>query len=409
MVERKAPNGPQGELASTPPRVAPRHARHHRPLAMLADRSTLVKLDDVSLKLTLSDKLLRKPFDQAVLSPFLKAYAKRTGNKATLDQVSCVKVDGVLLGDLSIAASIVLLTTEAVDTDIFMRHPDLRAAPPQPAFEYSPFGAASDGPSARAPPGASLKDFDEDGRSEVEQLKEARRTARQAREAAEAPAAAAAAAAALRPGERVVVCGLQSAAGRVMNGLQGVVVGWVADKQRWEIRLDGGEAHKTVNIKAANIETENPRPLELAPPPATPATPAAPASHSSAAPSSEVGTGEAGAAQALEAVLYASGDAGDEALRLEAVGLRAALARVDEEDVEAVDELDELSDRAAALRGRLAERQASLDQIDLSAMEDVARQAARAMRKLACARLEALLPEVQALCREILAARKRLA
>ena len=44
---------------------------------MLAERSTLVKLDAVSLKLTLNDKLLRKPFDQAVLSPFLKAYAKR--------------------------------------------------------------------------------------------------------------------------------------------------------------------------------------------------------------------------------------------------------------------------------------------------------------------------------------------
>ena len=42
---------------------------------MLAERSTLVKLDAVSLKLTLNDKLLRKPFDQAVLSPFLKAYA----------------------------------------------------------------------------------------------------------------------------------------------------------------------------------------------------------------------------------------------------------------------------------------------------------------------------------------------
>ena len=373
--------------------------RRDRDGAMLAERSTLVKLDDVSLKLTLSDKLLRKPFDQAVLSPFLKAYAKRTSNTATLDQISCVKVDGVILGDLSIAASIVLLTTEAVDTEIVLRHPDLRAPPPpKPTFEYNPFGAVSDGPSARAPPGAPLDDFDEDGRSDVERLKEARRAARQAREAAEAPAG-------LTPGERVVVCGLQSESGRVMNGLQGVVVGWVADKQRWELRLDGAEAHKTINLKP-----ENARPLQLRPPPpepeAPPAAPAAPASSSSVAPSSEAGAGEAGAALALEALLSTDGD---EALRLEATGLRTALARVDEDDVEAVDELGELGECAAALRGKLAARQASLDEVDLSALEEEARQAARGMRKAACARLETLLPDVQALCQEILAARKRLA
>ena len=363
---------------------------------MLAERSTLVKLDAVSLKLTLNDKLLRKPFDQAVLSPFLKAYAKRAGTAVTLDQISCVKVDGVILGDLSIAASIVLLTTEAVDTEIILLHPDLRRAPPipKPSFEYNPFGAVSDGPAARAPPGASLDDFDEDGRSDVERLKEARRAAREAREAA--------AAAGLSVGERVVVCGLQSDTGRAMNGLQGVVVGWIAEKQRWEVRLDGAEAHKTINLKP-----ENARPLERrAPPPEPEAPPAAPASSSSAAPSSEAGAGEAGAALALEALLSAEGD---DALGQEVAGLRTALSRVDEDDVEAVDELGELGECAAALRGKLAARQASLDEVDLSALEDEARQAARGMRKAACARLETLLPDVQALCQEILAARKRLA
>ena len=55
----------------------------------------------------------------------------------------------MILGDLSIAASIVLLTTEAVDTEIILLHPDLRhpARPPNPksSFEYNPFGAVSDG------------------------------------------------------------------------------------------------------------------------------------------------------------------------------------------------------------------------------------------------------------------------
>ena len=383
------------------------HARHvdlgARANEMLAERSTLVKLDAVSLKLTLNDKLLRKPFDQAVLSPFLKAYAKRAGTAVTLDQISCVKVDGVILGDLSIAASIVLLTTEAVDTEIILLHPDLRRAPPnpKPSFEYNPFGAVSDGPAARAPPGAPLDDFDEDGRSDVERLKEARRAAREAREAA-------AAAAGLSVGERVVVCGLQSDTGRAMNGLQGVVVGWIAEKQRWEVRLDGAEAHKTINLKP-----ENARPLQPRPPPrqgeaeegGAEAPPAAPASSASVAPSSEASAALALESQ-LEALLAAEGD---EAIRREVAELRASLAQVDEEDVEAVEELGELRERATALRGRLAARQAALDEVDLSALEAEARQAARGRRKAACAALETLLPEVQALCEEILAAHKRLA
>ena len=379
---------------------------------MLAERSTLVKLDAVSLKLTLNDKLLRKPFDQAVLSPFLKAYAKRTGTAVTLDQISCVKVDGVILGDLSIAASIVLLTTEAVDTEIILLHPDLRhpARPPnpKPSFEYNPFGAVSDGPAARAPPGAPLDDFDEDGRSDVERLKEARRAAREAREGA-------AAAAGLSVGERVVVCGLQSDTGRAMNGLQGVVVGWISEKQRWEVRLDGAEAHKTINLKP-----ENARPLQPRPPPrqggaeeggaeAPSAAPAAPASGAPVAPSSEASAARAREAQLgadLEALLAGEGEA---AIRREVAELRASLAQVDEEDVEAAEELGELRERATALRGRLAARQAALDEVDLSSLEAEARQAARGRRKAACAALETLLPEVQALCEEILAARKRLA
>ena len=373
---------------------------------MLAERSTLVKLDAVSLKLTLNDKLLRKPFDQAVLSPFLKAYAKRAGTAVTLDQISCVKVDGVILGDLSIAASIVLLTTEAVDTEIILLHPDLRrGAPPnpKPSFEYNPFGAVSDGPAARAPPGAPLADFDEDGRSDVERLKEARRAAREAREAA-------AAAAGLSVGERVVVCGLQSDTGRAMNGLQGVVVGWIAEKQRWEVRLDGAEAHKTINLKPENARPLQPRPpatqdeAEEGGAEAPPAAPAAPASSASVAPSSEASAAQLEAQ--LEALLAAEAD---EAIRREVAELRASLAQVDEEDVEAAEELGELRERATALRGRLAARQAALDEVDLSSLEAEARQAARGRRKAACAALETLLPEVQALCEEILAARKRLA
>ena len=94
--------------------------------------------------------------------------------------------------------------------------------------------------------GAPLNDIDEDDCSGVE------RAACQDQEAA--------AAAGLSVGERVVVCGLQSDTGRAMNELQGVVVGWIAEKQRWEIHLDGAEAHKTINLKPKNARPLQPRP-----------------------------------------------------------------------------------------------------------------------------------------------------
>ena len=103
-------------------------------------------------------------------------------------------------------------------------------------------------PMLRPTTGAPLNDFDEDDRSGIE------RATRKAQEAA--------AAAELSVGERVVVCGLQSDTGCAMNGLQGVVVGWITQKQRWEIHLDGAEAHKTINLKP-----ENARPLQPVPPP----------------------------------------------------------------------------------------------------------------------------------------------
>ena len=78
------------------------------------ERRTLVTRGDVSLKLTLTAKQLQKPFDQAVIAPFLKAYSKRVGAAATLEDVTCVKVDDVMIGDMTIAASVVLLAVLVV-------------------------------------------------------------------------------------------------------------------------------------------------------------------------------------------------------------------------------------------------------------------------------------------------------
>ena len=360
----------------------------------MAERSTVVSCGDVSLKLTLTAKQLSKPFDQAVLAPFLKAYSKKTGTTVSVDKVTCVKVDDVMLGDPTIAASVVLLKGEAVDTEIFLRN--MQA--PKPAFEYNPFGAAKDGASARAPPpGTATKDFDEDDRSEVEKIKEARRAARAAKLVEEAEKAAAMPETPLSVGEKVVVCGLQSETGREMNGLHGVILGWVADKERWELQLDSHQPGKTINAKPANV-----RSLGGAPAPAP-----APAAAEAAAPTD--GAASAGDAAESGALLARLSAASSEAaaLEAEAASVRAAFANIDFEDVEATDEAEEVARRASALSAALGRLQASLDEVDLSGLDDAARPAAREQRKAASARLETLVPTARALCAEIGEARKR--
>lgn len=357
----------------------------------MTERSTVVSCGDVSLKLTLTAKQLSKPFDQAVLAPFLKAYSKKTGATVSVDHITCVKVDDVMLGDPTIAASVVLLKGEAVDTEIFLRN----VQAPKPAFEYNPFGAAKDGASARAPPpGTATKDFDEDDRSEVEKIKEARRAARAAKLAEEAEKAAATPETPLSVGERVVVCGLQSETGREMNGLHGVILGWVADKERWELQLDSHQPGKTINVRPANM-----RSLGEAPAPA-------PAAAEGAAPTD--GAASAGDTAESSAVLERLSAASSEvaSLEAEAGAVRTAFGQLDFEDVEAADEAEEVARRASALSTALGKLQASLDEVDLSGLDDAARPAAREQRKAASARLETLVPTARALCAEIQEARK---
>lgn len=42
-------------------------------------------------------------------------------------------------------------------------------------------------------------------------------------------------------GQRVVVAGLETAAGQRLNGERGVLQQWHADKARWQLRLEGEE------------------------------------------------------------------------------------------------------------------------------------------------------------------------
>ena len=195
------------------------------------ERIAFVRLVDVELKLTIGAKGLKKPFGKAVIEPFLKAYAKRADETVTLSQLSRVEVEGTMLGDLDIPTSVVLLANEPVSVELFARQqPDSATAEVlnSDPFAGDPFGGG-DGHgyshNARAPPPGGLVDFDEDGRSEVEKLKEARREKRKLKEAG-----------AYHAGDRIRVSGLESATGRAFNGREGSVIRHVREKGRWEVR-----------------------------------------------------------------------------------------------------------------------------------------------------------------------------
>lgn len=241
----------------------------------------------VTLKLTLNQKMLAKTFEQAVLVPFLKAYSKKVGDDVTLDQVARVEVDEEMLGSHSIPASVVLLKNETVDADVYLRPKEVAAAMNACKLEADPFApmsqvlpggmvAGSAGGRVVQPQARDLSqdvvDFDEDGLTPVERLKRERRDAREKREAAEAAAARealeqqAAANAVLADagggvsegrltaGMGVTVEGLESEAGRQMNGMTGVLLAWKDDRQRWEVKLDAKDG--TVNVKPANLRTQ---------------------------------------------------------------------------------------------------------------------------------------------------------
>lgn len=390
----------------------------------MSERKIKVTCDDVTLQLTLSTKLLAKPFEEAVLKPFLKAYSKKAGEPADLDRVARVEVDENMLGDHRIPASVVLLANETVEAEVFLRPlevqeqlraGELSADPFAPLQMPSSGGSTAAGRTVHAPAPRDLAqdkvDFDEDNLTPVERLKKERREAREARERLEAAAAAsavlhdvsddatpavdaAAAAAAnsscppaaggdgssgsaLAPGMRVRVEGLTSAAGSQMNGKEGEVVAWRGERDRWEIRLDGnGEA--TVNVKPANL-------VPAAATPATVVTPAAP-----------VSDGGAAALKQLE-------ETGDRIFKL-----GAALDELEKgvRDVTADGAVDTDGSFRAAARQMLSDHMANLnklmmalDEVSLGEVTDErACHAARGRKKSAAAQLEgSLLPKARAL------------
>ena len=243
----------------------------------MASRATRVRCGDVELKLTLTAKQLDRPFDTAVIAPFLKAYSKKVGalEPVSLAQVSVVRVDDEQIGDLSLASSVVLLVSEVVETEIFLKTP----AVTQESLAANPFGAVGGGVSG-AQAAAGTVDFDGDERSAIEKLKDERRARRKAEGESDSG---------LAVGDRVTVDGLTSETGRAINGEAGTLVRFVAESGRWEVRLDS-QSERTFNLKSENLsqivrfkESFNMKADAATPAPPAPAAPPAAAEGPSSA------------------------------------------------------------------------------------------------------------------------------
>ena len=149
----------------------------------MSERAIRVSAEDVELKLTLSAKLLKKPFADAVLAPFTKAFNKRKGTEWKVDDLVSVAVDSVYMTDFSVPATVVLLvdTVHAVLT--------YRSLPRREMLlDDDPFSGKQWEPPPPSGNSAGTVDFiaDEDDRSEIEKLKAERRAKRLEKEAAKA-------------------------------------------------------------------------------------------------------------------------------------------------------------------------------------------------------------------------------
>eukprot|EP00965_Chrysotila_dentata_P178498 5894867-Pleurochrysis_carterae.AAC.1 len=169
--------------AETRRRGDDRCRRVERVQKLVMSRSVRVKCNDIELKLTLNASLLSKSFSDSVLTPFLKAYSTRCKLQHVLcmDDVLSVSVNEECLKELTLPASVVLLTGELVRVQVYLR----AGSGKHPPILQDPFGGTSrpqEAPNAaNTSSSANCRDLSMDGMSEIERIKEGRRAARLAK------------------------------------------------------------------------------------------------------------------------------------------------------------------------------------------------------------------------------------
>ena len=347
---------------------------------MPEERKIRVTCGAVSLQLTLGAKLLAKPFDEAVIKPFLTAYAKRTGEHAELSRVARVEVDEEMLGDTSIGASVVLLKNETVDAEIFLRPIEVQeslraneisADPFAPLPEILPStsgGATASGRTLAAPPPRDMSkdtvDFDEDNLTPIERLKRERRAARERGEAASS----------------IEILKQAAAASVVLQEVDTTSAGTSAAAQ-------AAVSAKPTSPQAAVPAMPQPPQAPPPPPPPPPLPPLAVAASAANAATDALDEAESAVAR-LSAELAALTDACEDG---------AATGEAQRE---------EASKRAAALLSQVGRVIQALDDVAMGHLADSDREDARARKKRAIATLEGtLLPAVQRVQQQLLPTR----
>ena len=162
-----------------------------------------VSCNGVTLKLTLSAKQKAKPFADAVVKPFLKAYSKKKGFEGVVEvkDVAQITVDSDSQTELQVLKDIQIFSAEAVlkgcrgDIEVEIQLKDPSKAPKPP------------------PPKPKVKDV-------------------------------------LPRDARVLIHGLTSTAGQELNGMEGRTCGYHEDKGRYDVRLTDG---RVVSAKADNL------------------------------------------------------------------------------------------------------------------------------------------------------------
>ena len=106
-------------FALKPEALSPLPEEDERSVNVKADGSCF-GFDCITLKLTISERQLKKPLATAVIAPFLKAYAQRAagGRLFGPDDIESVRCDGVTLSDYSIPCSVVLMKHTTVGLEI---------------------------------------------------------------------------------------------------------------------------------------------------------------------------------------------------------------------------------------------------------------------------------------------------
>ena len=93
----------------------------------------MITLQTVTLKLTLTPKLLAQSLASAALAPFLGAYSKKVSPALTVEQIERVTIDGVAIGDVSQTASELLTShTHTIELEVPAA---LLELPPLPSWE----------------------------------------------------------------------------------------------------------------------------------------------------------------------------------------------------------------------------------------------------------------------------------